>query len=73
VYQWKKYLEDKEEFIMATIKIQQIKSKINAPKDQKATLLALGLHKIRQTVEREDTPTLRGMINKVHHLVTVIE
>lgn len=58
---------------MATIKIQQIKSKIGAPADQKRTLAALGLHKISQIVEREDTPSLRGMVRKVHHLVTVID
>ena len=58
---------------MATIKIKQIKSKIGAPVDQKRTLEALGLRKISQVVEREDCPTLRGMIRKVHHLVTVIE
>lgn len=58
---------------MATIKIKQIKSKIGAPLDQKRTLVALGLRKISQVVEREDSPTLRGMIRKVHHLVTVIE
>ena len=58
---------------MATIKIKQIKSKIGAQIDQKRTLDALGLHKISQVVEREDSPSLRGMIRKVHHLVTVIE
>lgn len=58
---------------MATIKIKQIKSKIGAPIDQKRTLTSLGLRKISQVVEREDTPVLRGMIRKVHHLVTVIE
>lgn len=58
---------------MATIKVQQIKSKISAPKDQKATLVALGLRKISQVVEVEDTPSNRGMIRKVHHLVTVVE
>ena len=58
---------------MATIKVQQIKSKIGAPKDQKATLVALGLRKISQVVEVEDTPSARGMIRKVHHLVTVVE
>lgn len=58
---------------MATIKIQQIKSRIGAPKDQKATLLSLGLHKISQIVEVEDTPSLRGMVRKVHHLVKVID
>ena len=58
---------------MATIKIKQIKSRINAPKDQKATLMALGLRKVSQIVEVEDTPSIRGMIRKVHHLVSVID
>lgn len=58
---------------MATIKVKQIKSKIGFPKDQKATLEALGLHKISQVVEVNDTPSVRGMIQKVHHLVTVVE
>lgn len=58
---------------MATIKIKQIRSKIGAPLDQKRTLANLGLRKISQVVEREDNPTVRGMIRKVHHLVTVVE
>ena len=58
---------------MATIKIKQIKSKIGAPIDQKRTLVALGLKKISQVVEVEDTPSTSGMIRKVHHLVTVVE
>ena len=58
---------------MATIKVKQIKSKIGAPVDQKKTLLALGLHKISQIVEVEDTPSMRGMIRQVHHLVSVVE
>lgn len=58
---------------MATIKVKQIKSRINAPIDQKRTLLALGLRKISQVVEVEDTPSARGMIRKVHHLVTVVD
>ena len=58
---------------MATIKIKQIKSKIGAPIDQKRTLEALGLKKISQVVEVEDAPSVRGMIRKVHHLVTVVE
>lgn len=58
---------------MATIKVKQIKSRINAPIDQKRTLLALGLRKIFQVVEVEDTPSVRGMIRKVHHLVTVVD
>ena len=58
---------------MATIKVKQIKSRIYAPKDQKATLMALGLHKISQIVEVEDTPSIRGMIRKVHHLVSLVD
>jgi large subunit ribosomal protein L30 len=58
---------------MATIKVKQIKSRIGASADQKRTLLALGLRKISQVVEVEDTPSIRGMIQKVHHLTTVVE
>ena len=58
---------------MATIKIKQIKSKIGYPKDQKQTLERLGLHRISQVVEKEDNPSSRGMIQKVHHLVEVVE
>ena len=58
---------------MATIKIQQTKSRIGAPIDQKRTLDALGLKKMNQIVEKEDTPSVRGMVRKVHHLVTVVE
>ena len=58
---------------MATIKIKQNKRKIGYPADQKRTLKALGLHKISQVVEKEDSPAIRGMIRKVHHLVTVVE
>ncbi len=58
---------------MATIKIKQTKSRIGAPIDQKRTLDALGLRKLYAVVEKEDSPVVRGMINKVHHLVTVVE
>ncbi len=58
---------------MATIKIKQIKSKIGYPVDQKRTLEALGLRKIGHVVEKEDSPAIRGMIRKVHHLVNVID
>ena len=58
---------------MATIKIQQTKSRIGAPKDQKQTLDALGLTKMNRIVEKEDTPQVRGMLRKVHRLVTVVE
>ena len=57
---------------MATIKIKQVKSGIGYPKDQKATLVALGLRKISQVVEVEDTPSMRGMLRKVQHLVNVV-
>ena len=58
---------------MAKIKIKQIKSKIGYPIDQKRTLEALGLRRISQVVEKEDTPEIRGMIRKVHHLVNIVE
>lgn len=58
---------------MATIKIKQTKSRIGAPKDQKRTLDALGLTKMNRVVEQEDTPSLRGLINKVNHLVTIVD
>ncbi|MBR5935064.1 MAG: 50S ribosomal protein L30 [Bacteroidaceae bacterium] len=58
---------------MAKIKIKQTKSRIGAPVDQRRTLDALGLRKLNKTVEVEDNPSVRGMINKVHHLVTVID
>ncbi|MCI6250774.1 MAG: 50S ribosomal protein L30 [Bacteroidales bacterium] len=58
---------------MATIKIQQIKSRIGASIDQKRTLDSLGLRKMHQIVEKEDTPVVQGMIRKVHHLVTVVD
>ena len=58
---------------MATIKIKQVKSKIGYPVDQKRTLRSLGLNKISQVVEVEDNPSVRGMIRKVRHLITVVE
>ncbi len=56
---------------MAQIKIKQIKSRINCPAVQKRTLDALGLKKMNHTVVKEDTPSVMGMVNKVHHLVEV--
>ena len=56
---------------MAKIKITQTKSRINCPAVQKRTLDALGLHKMNHTVVKEDTPAIRGMVTKVHHIVTV--
>ena len=58
---------------MALIKIKKVRSEIKRPATQKKTLLALGLKKIGQVVEHQDTPSIVGMINKVKHLVTVIK
>ena len=56
-----------------TVKVQQVKSAIGYNRKQRATLVGLGLRKIRQIRELEDTPAVRGMINKVRHLVVVLE
>ena len=58
---------------MATIKIKQVRSRINCPKDQKLTLDALGLRKLNRVKEHQDTPAIRGMINKVKHLIAIVE
>jgi len=58
---------------MAKIKVTKVKSEIKRPQDQKRTLIALGLKKIGQTVEHENTPAVMGMIKKVNHLVSVEE
>ena len=58
---------------MAQIKIQQVRSKIKSPKVQKLTLQALGLTKLGQIVEHNDTPQIRGMVNAVKHLVRIVE
>jgi large subunit ribosomal protein L30 len=51
------------------ISVKQIGSPIRRPRDQKATLIGLGLNKMHKIRELEDTPDVRGMINKVKHLV----
>jgi large subunit ribosomal protein L30 len=53
--------------------VTQVRSSIGAKANQKATLKSLGLRKIRQKVERADTPQIRGMIHTVRHLVAVEE
>lgn len=58
---------------MAKIKVKQTKSRIGSTKEQKRTLDALGLTKMNKIVEHDDTPVVRGFINKVHHLVTIVE
>ncbi len=55
---------------MAKIKVKQVKSGIKRPQRQKRTLEALGLKKIGQVVEHEETPSILGMIDKVKHLVS---
>ena len=54
-----------------TVTVTQIGSPIGRPKDQRATLVGLGLNKMHRTRVLEDTPSVRGMINKVQHLVRV--
>lgn len=56
-----------------TITVKLVKSPIGYNKRQKATVQALGLRKMNQTVEKADSPTVRGMIAKVSHLVEVVE
>lgn len=58
---------------MATIKIKQVKSGIGQTVRQKRTLEALGFRKMNQTIEKEATPEVMGMVNKVAHLLTVIK
>ena len=58
---------------MAKIKITQVESTIDRPKDQKATIVALGLGRISKSVVVEQTPQIAGMVNKVNHLVKVEE
>ncbi len=55
------------------IYVKQIGSPIRRPKDQKATLKGLGLNKMNKVSELEDTPSVRGMINKIPHLVRVLD
>lgn len=58
---------------MGTLKIKLVRSTIKTLQKQKATVAALGLSKIGQTVEQKDNVQIRGMINRVSHLVTVEE
>lgn len=56
-----------------TITVEQIGSPIAREKSQRATLIGLGLNKIRRQSVLEDTPSVRGMINKVQHLVRIVD
>ncbi|NOX40656.1 MAG: 50S ribosomal protein L30 [Alphaproteobacteria bacterium] len=56
-----------------TIVVKQTGSPIRRPAKQRATLVGLGLNKMHKTRELEDTPSVRGMVNKISHLVTIVE
>ena len=58
---------------MGKILVKQVRSSIKRPQDQKRTLEALGLRRIGQVVEHDNTPNILGMINKVKHLVSTEE
>ncbi|WP_417671562.1 50S ribosomal protein L30 [Roseibium sp.] len=56
-----------------TVTVEQIGSPLRRPQDQRATLIGLGLNKMHRRSTLKDTPEVRGMINKVQHLVRVVE
>jgi large subunit ribosomal protein L30 len=55
------------------IKVTLVRSPIGYPEPQKATVRALGLHRLHQTVEHQDTPAVRGMLAKVIHMIRIEE
>ena len=63
----------KERNMAKTIVVKQIGSPIRRPAKQRATLIGLGLNKMHRTRELEDTPSVRGMVNKIPHMVEIIE
>jgi large subunit ribosomal protein L30 len=63
----------KKKKVEKVVKITLVKSPIGYTRRQKDTIRALGLHRVNQTVEHVDAPTLRGMIDKVSHLIQVEE
>lgn len=63
----------KKETSGKTLRVTLVRSAIGFSKDQKATVRALGLRRLHQTVEHKDTPAVRGMITKVIHLLKVEE
>lgn len=56
-----------------TLRVRQIRSLAGRPRDQREVVRSLGLRRIRHEVERVDTPAVRGMVNKVPHLVEIVE
>ena len=65
--------KSKTEAAPATIRIQYYRSTIAFPRTQKEIVLSLGLRKLNQIVERPDTPSMRGAVEKVPHLLRIIE
>jgi large subunit ribosomal protein L30 len=63
----------KKESAGRTVRVTLVRSPIGYTKDQKATVRALGLHRMHQTVEHRDTPALRGMLTKIIHLLKIEE
>lgn len=59
--------------IKATIKLQYFRSKIATPEKHKLVVKGLGFTRLNQIVEREDTPSIRGMVAKIPHLVRIVE
>lgn len=58
---------------MPTVKLKWVVSYIGCTRDMRATVRGLGFRRLQQVVEREDTPSVRGMVDKVRHLVVVVE
>lgn len=56
-----------------TLKLKWVVSYIGCTRDMRETVRGLGFHRLQQVVEREDTPSVRGMVDKVRHLVVVVE
>jgi large subunit ribosomal protein L30 len=56
-----------------TVKLKWVRSFIGCPRDMRATVRGLGFRRMQQVVEREDTPAVRGMVDKVRHLVVVVQ
>jgi large subunit ribosomal protein L30 len=69
----RKPLDIEDNSMGKTIVIKQIGSPIRRPEKQRKTLIGLGLNKMHKTRELEDTPSIRGMVNKIPHLVEIIE
>ena len=69
----RKPLDIEDNSMGKTILVKQIGSPIRRPEKQRKTLIGLGLNKMHKTRELEDTPSVRGMVNKIPHLVEIVE